>query len=273
VTRYAVRKLPDGGWFGDEYWPVEDRAFVGLTEVEFDTWETRAGAMPHLEVIGEPGDVTAIDVIVRSSARLEGWALRVRLVPTERGLRIVQREERERPPDVEEGVTLDTEGGVHPYERVTSREPMLLSGDAIRKVGLGGVSEQVKSLLTNAVIKERVLGPRWRRPVVRPGRRQREDHHYAMWANRYVWALAQPDVGRSPNSFIAAADSALGAERTPKYVGNRVAHCRNYGFLSRSTKGRAGGELTNRSIELLAELGIEPGADHLVDDDTTTEES
>jgi hypothetical protein len=269
VTRYAVRKLPDEGAFGPEFWPAEERALVGLSEVQLDDWETRAGRLPHLEVEGEPGEVTAIDVIVRANEHLEGWAIRVRLLPADNGLRITHREERVLPPDVEEGVVITGPGenDLAPYRRVVSPEPMLLSSSSIQQVGLGNVSEHVKSLLTHAVIREQILGRGWPRPVVRPGRRQKDDHTYALWANRYVWALAQPGAARSPNTFIAAADSASGIPRGAKQVENRIRRSRDLGFLTRGERGRAGGELTQRSIDLLAELGVQPGSDHPVQED------
>ena len=45
-----------------------------------------------------------------------------------------------------------------------------------------------------------------------------------------------------------------------------VRQARNRQLLTRANKGMPGGELTPRAIELLGELGVEPGSDRIVAD-------
>ena len=99
-----------------------------------------------------------------------------------------------------------------------------LSSRLLRSIGFGAVAEEAKSLLTDPVILENFLGDGWRRPSVRPGRKQREPHHYALWANRYVWALKQDP--RRPIQYIVEADGAAGEDRSEKEVRGQVSRTR-----------------------------------------------
>jgi hypothetical protein len=266
MVRYAVMGAVESGSWGNEMWPHDDPDYVGCRAVDFDSWEARAGRRPHLEIEGEPGEVSALDLIGRIDGKLPGWALRLRLVPDVDGLRISHREERERPRDIEEGIVVNDDGSTTPYARFASPRPVLISSKQLANLGFGSVDEHVKALLTNTVIRERILGPDWNRPRLRPHRKQQDEHTYALWANRYVWALEQDGGRRSPNSYIAKADTGRGVYRTTKQVEGKVAQAKARGLLTRSKRGIAGGELTDHCRKLLADLDVTPGSDRLVVD-------
>lgn len=263
MERHLVRIVADG-WYESEWPSLADARFLGTQPVD-EHWEARARNNPHLEIVGEVGAAEAVDLIVRADAsRMIGWAIRVRFVPNVRGLLMTQREERLMPPDIEEGVVIDADGDVHAYRHEAAAEPALLTNRLIRAVGLGNVSEQSKELLTNTVVLTTLLGPGWNRPLVRPRRKQTDTHIYALWANRYVWALDQTGARRSPNTHIAEVDTAAGHYRTTKQVENMVRRARELGLLSTPGAGRVGGNLTPKGLGLLADLHVEPGSDHLV---------
>ena len=79
----------------------------------------------------------------------------------------------------------------------------------------------------------------------RVGRRGRDEMYYARWAAAYADALA-----RSPQPV---ADLAARHNLSPSQIRNLMHACRRRGMLTASPPGRAGGELTQRAVQLLKE--------------------
>lgn len=69
--------------------------------------------------------------------------------------------------------------------------------------------------------------------------------YYARWAAAYADALA-----RSPQPV---ADLAARHNLSPSQIRNLMHACRRRGMLTASPPGRAGGELTQRAVQLLKE--------------------
>lgn len=80
----------------------------------------------------------------------------------------------------------------------------------------------------------------------RPGRRGREDYYYAVWAARYVAALAAP----TPVKALSEAHHLSASQ-----IRNILYACRDRGLLTDSPPGKAGGELTPKARQLLREGG------------------
>lgn len=85
----------------------------------------------------------------------------------------------------------------------------------------------------------------------RSGRRGRRDIEHALLAERYVELVDQGD--RSPNKTLAAEN-----QTNPKQIAKRIAQCRDKGFLTGSPTGKAGGELTPKTTNLLQEASTGP---------------
>jgi hypothetical protein len=79
----------------------------------------------------------------------------------------------------------------------------------------------------------------------RPGRRGRPDLHYARWAARYVDALRHSST---PNAHLADE-----AGLRPEQVRDAIHEARARGLLTKTGRGRAGGQLTTKAVNLLAE--------------------
>ena len=238
----------------------------GLVHAAFaladDAWETRAGKLPHLEVIGEVGAAEAVDLVVLDE-HSPGWARRLRLAPIGGEVEITQEERRRVPPTMTHLIAFSDDGEDPEAVQVADeRDPEPLTTRLLRRSGFGHVVHDAKRLITDPVVRERFLGAAWARPSVRAGREQKSPYEHAMWANRYVWALARDR--RRPLPFIVAADRAAGVERTIKEVSGHVSRARPE-YLSRSAEpGMAGGELTDTARRLLRELCIEPGSDRVI---------
>lgn len=247
--RYQVvrgqAKLPDGT--------------AGIVTAPFQVdgqWEGRAGNLPHVEIVGELGAAVAVDLI-RLSDSMPGWAVRASFASTGDDLELVALDQRRVPRRA--GVVYDFEIGEVVAEVGDAVERRTMSARLLRSLGFGSVLDDAKRLLVDPTVT-RHLGDGWGAAPLRPGGAQRSPHHYALWANRYVWALkADP---RRPNQHIVDADMAAGIFRTIREVTNQTNRCKPR-YLTRShRKGVPGGELTDESIVLLAELGIKPGSDH-----------
>lgn len=250
-----------GGTAGDMLGHDGALAVVAPFAVD-DGWEGRAQDGPHVELVGEIRNIVAVDLITRS-ATMPGWAVRIRLEPFGGEIEMTQFEQRRLAP--EHGLYVDFSGSepevVARTEDAVDRRP--LSSRLLRETGFGLVADEAKTLLTDPVVLD-LCGSRWGRPPIRPGRSQRSPHHYALWANRYVWALAQDP--RRPVAHIVEADGRAGIVRTEREVSGQVSRARPQ-YLTRSAEqGKAGGELTEESKALLRVLGIEPGSDHVVTD-------
>ena len=238
-------------------------SIVGVVSAD-DAWEQRAGTSPHVEFVGEVGAASAADLVMRSAA-LAGWALRLRFEVLDDKLEMTQHEQRRLPASPGYLLGADTEGNPHvvaEIEDMTKRRP--LSSRLLRQVGFGTVADDAKKLLTDEVVVTRFLGPSWQTQQIRPGGVQRSPHHQALWANRYVWALSHD--ARRPNQFIVGADGKAGVFRTLDEVKQKVTRLRPTYLTRAPASGLAGGELTDKSVALLGELGVEPGSDYLVND-------
>jgi hypothetical protein len=84
----------------------------------------------------------------------------------------------------------------------------------------------------------------------RPGRRSRALVDYAEIAKAYVGALDE----RNP---VETAADQLGMSR--KSLSNALTRARDKGLLTRDKQGRAGGQLTNKALELLKQKETEDG--------------
>jgi hypothetical protein len=117
------------------------------------------------------------------------------------------------------------------------------SSRLLRAVGFDAVLDEAKALLADEVVLTHWIGTRWRTDQVRPGGVRCPPHHYALWANRYVWALAHD--ARRPAQFIVEQDVAAGVFRTVDEVKQKVARLRP-NYLTRAERsGLPGGELTS----------------------------
>jgi hypothetical protein len=221
-----------------------------------DDWSSRAGKHPHVEIIGELEAATAVD-LVALSAKVPGWAVRLRYAMFDGVLEEAGSEEIRIP--AAPGYVVDFDSGevVGMVEDCVERR--VPTTRRMRQAGFGHGSTDAKQLLTDTVVLK-YLGAGWQPPALRPGGAQRTPHWYALWANRYVWALTQDP--RRPIVAIVEADAKAGHPHlTDQEVAGPVKRCRPR-YLTRTTdKGRAGGGLTDVSVRLLAELGIEPGTD------------
>ncbi len=78
-----------------------------------------------------------------------------------------------------------------------------------------------------------------------PGRAGRDDHFYAVWAARYADRAAY-----TPRPIAELAEL---HDQPPARLREYIAAARRRGLLTETTKGRSGGQLTDRARTLLAE--------------------
>lgn len=221
-----------------------------------DDWITRVQRVPQLEVVGELGNAAAVDIIVESQT-MRGWGQRLRFEPGDDGLELCDVQISRRPALMGKRPNPD---GTLPTQSSDLVERRSLSARLLRELGFDReLIEPAKRLLTDDVIRLSFLGPRWAKPLMRPGGAQRSEQFRALWANRYVWALAQD--ARRPIAVIIDADGRHGIVRTAGEVRNQVAATRPQFLTRASAPGKAGGQLTDLAVKLLAEINVRPGDD------------
>ncbi|MBT3224233.1 MAG: hypothetical protein HN348_34630 [Proteobacteria bacterium] len=126
-----------------------------------------------------------------------------------------------------------------------------LSPETLRRVRLAGLRSQTAKKSTHPLVKwMAAIDPNAEEPWLadpRPGRRGREDHDYAIWANRYVDAL---ETTSHPIKKLREEHHL--SESAIRAILNRA---RDRRLLTKSPQGRAGGVLTKKAMNLLNELG------------------
>jgi hypothetical protein len=162
-----------------------------------------------------------IDEIVCELDGYPGWRILPEVAVTDRGL-LLRR------------LVIEPANGM-PESGITTR--------MLRQLRTG---ELIASLRTAARLSEQLFGQAPDLTVTtRVGRRGRDDQYYARWAAAYVEAL-----GRSPRPVE---DLAARHNLSASQIRNLMHACRRRGMLTASPRGRAGGELTERTIALLQE--------------------
>ena len=118
-----------------------------------------------------------------------------------------------------------------------------ITTELLRCVRLGEIQREVDRLLSGVVWPHAGFGEGFR-DSPRPGRRGRSDVEYAEIAAVYVSKLNEP------NPTVATATE---LEYSPSAVGSMLHKARRRGLLTPSPPGQAGGELTRKARELLAQ--------------------
>jgi hypothetical protein len=112
-------------------------------------------------------------------------------------------------------------------------------GDLTREAARGLVGELMSAIApdtTQTRVDDHV--------ALHPGRAGRDDHFYAVWAARYVERAAY-----TPRPIAELAEL---HDRPPARMREYIAQARRRGLLTETTRGRSGGELTDKAITLLA---------------------
>lgn len=102
---------------------------------------------------------------------------------------------------------------------------------------------------TGEPVAGQTLGPAWRRTIARPGRGGRDDLDYALWARRYVAALASHPTRPVQALIDEEADS--GEFVTEGQIRARLNRARSRDLLTAAPPGQPGGELTDKAVRLL----------------------
>jgi hypothetical protein len=112
-------------------------------------------------------------------------------------------------------------------------------GDLTRNASRAGLIGKLMGAMTpdvtSAVDEERT----------HPGRAGRDDHFYAVWAARYAERAAY-----TPRPIVELAEL---HDQPPARLREYIAEARRRGLLTETTRGRSGGQLTDRAHVLLAE--------------------
>jgi hypothetical protein len=111
-------------------------------------------------------------------------------------------------------------------------------GDLTRKATRGLVGE-----LMSAIAPDSTQTADDDHVPLHPGRAGRDDHFYAVWAARYVERAAY-----TPRPIVELAEL---HDRPSARVREYIAQARRRGLLTETTRGRSGGELTDKAITLL----------------------
>jgi len=114
-------------------------------------------------------------------------------------------------------------------------------GDQVRQVNEELQSPEMRTWLP--YLPEADLATR------RSGRRGRRDIEHALLAQRYVELVDEGD--RSPNRTLADE-----YQTSAKQISKRISQCRDKGFLTSAPAGKAGGELTPKTMNVLHEASI-----------------
>lgn len=134
--------------------------------------------------------------------------------------------------------------------RVQRRDGSPLSSRDLTRLGLGRVHRALERLLAGGLAAE-YLGENWGAPKVpRPGRRGRDDLHYALVADAYVHALEVE--ARAPVAYLVQVAEASGEHATADEIRAKVRRARERGLLTPAPPGRAGGELTAKAVQILS---------------------
>ncbi|HXW87903.1 MAG TPA: hypothetical protein VEJ42_06560 [Streptosporangiaceae bacterium] len=168
-------------------------------------------------------DEQRIDSVECTLEGYEGWVIRPEIDVTDRGLRI----RRLVIEPVEET----------PQPGITSR--------MLQRIRTGELIAAVRTL-SDAFTNLAGTPPLTETKRV-PGRAGRGDMFYAQWAAEYVKSLAA--------SGNPAKDMAAMHNMEIRQVRNLIQACRTRGMLTATIPGRAGGDLTEKAMELLAVRG------------------
>ena len=127
-----------------------------------------------------------------------------------------------------------------------------LSAKVFSRLGFSAIHREMKRDMGKPVVQSMLRGlgdTYWDEPfldIPRPGRKGRNDLDYAQWAKKYVDALSENP--RRPVAILAKENPGF-SEKTIRAI---LYKCRSRrGLLTKAPKGKAGGELTNKCIELL----------------------
>jgi hypothetical protein len=124
----------------------------------------------------------------------------------------------------------------------------------LSQLGLGRVHDALTLGLADPAAAE-LLGERWGAVVApKPGRRGRPDLFYARVALDYVRALGVAPA--TPTRRMLDDAAARGEHMTVNEVRARLRRARRRGLLTDAPPGRPGGELTDRALTLLREVGL-----------------
>jgi hypothetical protein len=153
-----------------------------------------------------------------------GWRFVARIAETDAGLQV-------------DRLVIEPSGKVAPFGGITTR--------MLREIRTGAIIASAR--MTGRVLASYLPdGAPDLSVSERVGRRGRDDRFYARWAAEYVAACAR--------STRPVADLAARHHLSPSQVRNLVHACRHKrGMLTDPLPGKAGGELTDRAIELLKE--------------------
>lgn len=214
--------------FLTERWPLKLRgpATDHSWEAGFHTPETEPLAPMRLEYELGPG--VSAEVVTVVAEVLGGWRLHADLEVGENGLTV-------------SAIDLRPHDGPDIGTRL------------LRQLGLSELLDRVERWLQDPWFVHH-LGPAWDRQVKRPGRAGRPDAFYALWAQRYVDALAI-DASK-PVKVLVDQGAAVGEHLTPQQVRWYLTEARKRGLLTPAPSGGAGGELTPKGAQLLD--GMEP---------------
>jgi hypothetical protein len=149
---------------------------------------------------------------------------------------------------------VDDAGVIH-WDRLTLArgECDASTSDPLRRLGLGVLAQQRSEWLRHPLVQLH-LGGDVKLARRRPGRRGSDPLQFAVWAARDVQALRIDQ--RRPASVILREAARRGEHITLKDVNNAVARARELRLLTRSARGRAGGELTQAAKQLLENGGF-----------------
>lgn len=114
-------------------------------------------------------------------------------------------------------------------------------GDQVRQVNEELQSPEMRTWLP--YLPEADLATR------RSGRRGRRDIEHALLAQRYVELVDEGD--RKPNQTLAGE-----YQTSAKQISKRINQCRDKGFLTSAPAGKAGGELTPKTMNVLHEASF-----------------
>lgn len=124
-----------------------------------------------------------------------------------------------------------------------------LSSTFFRRHGLGAFHDDALADLEGEVLAP-FLPPGWRKPDrPGPGRKQRPDEHYLVWAIRYLEACARDP--RHPVRWIV--ENYPHEVMTESAVQARLTKAKTRGLLERD-QGRPGGRLRPKAVEMLPRL-------------------
>lgn len=124
-----------------------------------------------------------------------------------------------------------------------------VTSDRLREVPLGRIKDRVSFWISELTHKlpepDRDTLAALDRPITRPGRSGRDDHFYAVWAQRYVKALGESS---SPHVYLAENHK----NYTATQIRDLVFKARDRGLLSGGGRGKRGGQLTPKALEVLS---------------------